>query len=209
MRLIFFLSKSSIDWNAVFIEIEKPHSRFFKETGNDFHPDFVQALQQINKWRAWLKLEPSNLQQFSESTIKGIKKPLSDNPVFPKFVLVFGRREEIQSTMRRKLVKGQETEDFKIITYDSLLEAPEQHQELYLGVRKNEYFELYGDKALLNGSIFEYMAPDELRIKQILKEDFIKQFEKRIEDQLKDRILGSFLHVEQCNYWRKSKVFKR
>ena len=49
----FFFSKSSDDWNAVFIEIEKPSSQFFRSNTNDFHPHFLSALQQINQWKAW------------------------------------------------------------------------------------------------------------------------------------------------------------
>ena len=43
----FYLSKSSIDWNCVLIEIEKPQSRYFKDGSNKFHPDFQAALEQI------------------------------------------------------------------------------------------------------------------------------------------------------------------
>lgn len=49
----FYFSKSSDDWNAVFIELEKPSSSFFRKNTNDFHPDFMKALQQINQWKAW------------------------------------------------------------------------------------------------------------------------------------------------------------
>lgn len=46
------MSKSSDDWNIVFVEIEKPGSRFFRDNSNALHPDFQAGLQQINRWRA-------------------------------------------------------------------------------------------------------------------------------------------------------------
>jgi hypothetical protein len=49
----FYFSKSPDDWNAVFIELEKPQQRFFRKDNNEFHPDFLQALAQIDQWRAW------------------------------------------------------------------------------------------------------------------------------------------------------------
>lgn len=35
----FYFSKSTDDWNAVFIELEKPWSRFFKGNTNEYHGD--------------------------------------------------------------------------------------------------------------------------------------------------------------------------
>src|SRR3989440_13023983 len=48
----FYLSKSSVDWNCILIEIEKPQSKYFKDDAStNFHPDFHTALEQINRWR--------------------------------------------------------------------------------------------------------------------------------------------------------------
>ena len=47
----FLLSKSSDGWNCVLVEIEKPHSLFFKPGTFDLHDDFYAALDQIHRWR--------------------------------------------------------------------------------------------------------------------------------------------------------------
>src|SRR5271157_5125328 len=41
----FYLSKSSVDWNCILIEIEKPQSKYFKDASTNFHPDFQAALE--------------------------------------------------------------------------------------------------------------------------------------------------------------------
>ena len=174
----FYLSKSSDSWNGVFIELEKPYSNFFKAGCNDFHPDFLQALQQINKWRAWLS-ENSNLEQFCKTTIGVIKNPLGQNPLYPKFVLVFGRREEYAtSSLRRGLIRGQEREDFKIISYDSLLEDLENKNELYLGIRKNEHIEILSEK-FIQDNIFRWTEAHQLKINRVLKEKIVSEFEEK------------------------------
>lgn len=130
----FFLSKSSDDWNAVFIEIEKPTSRFFKDGNHDFHPDFVHALQQINSWRAWLSID-GNMPGFVNqlSTLR-VPATMQRNPTYAKFVLVFGRRAEYQdSELRRSRIRAEEREDFKIITFDSLAEGLSGKKRLWLG----------------------------------------------------------------------------
>jgi hypothetical protein len=178
----FFLSKSSDDWNAVFIEIEKPYSKFFKNNSNDFHPDFLQAIQQINKWRAWLS-QPENLEHFSRTTLGSLKQPLTYNPVYPKYVLVFGRRGEYEkNAIRRNLIRAQEREDFKIISYDSLLENTELNYELYVGIRKNEHCEIISDK-YLSDNIFRYLEAEELRVKEVVKKQVVKEYSDKI-DQL-------------------------
>jgi hypothetical protein len=171
----FYLSKSSDNWHGIFIEIEKPYSRFFRDKTNDFHPDFLQALQQINKWRAWLS-ENANLDQFCKTTIGSIKQPLGENPLYPKFVLVFGRREEYAtSALRKSLIRAQEREDFRIMSYDSLLEDLNNKQELYVGVRKNEHVEIVSDN-FVQDNIFRFSEPHQLKISKFLKEKIISDF---------------------------------
>ncbi|UCI23981.1 Shedu immune nuclease family protein [Mesorhizobium sp. B2-8-5] len=162
----FFLSKSSDDWNAVFIEIEKPSSRFFKDAGHEYHPDFVHALQQINSWRAWLSIE-GNLQAFVNqlSTIR-VPAVMQRNPTNPKFVLVFGRRAEYaDSELRRSRIRAEERDDFKIITFDSLAEGlPGKHQ-LWLGSRRAEFIDLQNEE-IVDNNLFMWADPHMLTVSE-------------------------------------------
>jgi hypothetical protein len=158
-----YLSKSSDDWNCVLIEIERPSLRFFKSGTNDFHPDFLKALQQINRWRAWFS-NATNRASFAENTVGLIRVPLSRNPIHPKYVLVHGRRTEYaRNAIRRSLVASLESDDFKIMSFDSLVEGLETKHDLYVGVRRNEYIDIISD-VFLSESMFAWMPPDQIRI---------------------------------------------
>jgi hypothetical protein len=70
---------------------------------------------------------------------------LVNNPCHIKYVLVMGRRAEVENNEARqaRLRVQQNPVDFKIISYDSLVEALHRKHPLYLGVRKNEYYEIH------------------------------------------------------------------
>jgi hypothetical protein len=163
-----YISKSSDDWNCVLVEIEKPTSRFFKDGSNEFHPDFNKAIQQINSWRAWFS-DPSNKASFAENTIGLIRVPLERNPIHPKFVLVHGRRSEYGgSGTRRRIIAAQERDDFKILTFDSLVEGLESKRDLYVGARRNEYIDIVSD-VFLGEAMFCWMQPEQIRIGKPLR----------------------------------------
>ncbi|MFG1419354.1 Shedu anti-phage system protein SduA domain-containing protein [Xanthobacter sp. V0B-10] len=164
----FFLSKSSDDWNAVFIEIEKPTSRFFKDGSQEFHPDFVHALQQINSWRAWLSIDGNMPGFVSQLSSLRVPTTMQRNPTYPKFVLVFGRRAEYQdSELRRSRIRAEEREDFKIITFDSLAEGLSGKERLWLGVRRAEFIDLQDDE-IVDDNIFIWADPHMLTVSETL-----------------------------------------
>ena len=164
-----YLSKSSDDWNCVLVEIERPDKRFFKDRSNDFHAKFGEALQQINRWKAWF-LNADNKASFVNGTLRPIRIPLEQNPTFMKYILVYGRRSEYANNeTRRKLVAAQENLDFKILTFDSLGESLDTKSELYVGARRNEYVDILSEK-FLSEQIFSWMEPEQVRISERLRE---------------------------------------
>ena len=164
-----YLSKSSDDWNCILVELEKPSSTFFKRGSNDFHPGFVKALHQVGQWRAWF-LNASNREAFTNGTLGLVRVPLGDNPTFMKYVLVLGRRSEyVGNAIRRRFIAAQEADDFKIMTFDSLLEGLKSKHELYVGARRNEFIEILSDRYVDEG-IFAWMEPETLQISIKLKE---------------------------------------
>ncbi|WP_417241392.1 Shedu anti-phage system protein SduA domain-containing protein [Celeribacter sp.] len=166
----FFFSKSSIDWHAVFIEIEKPSSRYFKRKSNEISPDFQKAIHQIKTWEAWLN-DQSNAAGFlaSLSTLQ-VPAHMAKHPTAFKFVLVHGRRAEIENSPQRKqLVKSYETPNFKIMSFDSLVENLNGNYPLNIGVRHNEYIDVFGDE-ICDGQMVSWMEPTHLRVSETLHE---------------------------------------
>lgn len=166
----FYFAKSSDDWNAVFVEIEKPSSRFFKGNSNEFHADFVKALQQINQWKAWF-LSDQNKASFL-STVSAIQVPrvMAQNPTYNKYVLVFGRRAEYEGNDdRRRLVGACETDDFKIISFDSCAEGLKGKQEVVIGSRHNQYIDILTDE-VIDTRIYSQVEPTQLRVSRALHE---------------------------------------
>ncbi|MGO8955209.1 MAG: Shedu immune nuclease family protein [Rhodomicrobium sp.] len=164
----FFFSKSTDDWNAVFIEIEKPASRFFKGNTNEFHPDFLNALQQINQWKAWF-LSDQNKGTFL-STVSTIQVPrhMAGNPTYNKYVLVFGRRSEYAGNDdRRRLVRASEADDFKIITFDSLVEGLEVKYEVSIASRHNQFIDILTDE-ITDPALYSWVEPTQLRVSKTL-----------------------------------------
>jgi hypothetical protein len=170
----FYFSKSTDDWNAVFIELEKPGSRFFKGNTNEFHTDFLRSLQQINQWKAWF-LSEQNKAGFL-ATVSAIQVPehMARNPTYNKYVLVFGRRTEYAGNDdRRRLVRAAETDDFKIITFDSLAEGLGQKRELTIGSRHNQFIDILSD-TIIDPGMYAWMEPTQLRVSKALQEKLSK-----------------------------------
>lgn len=164
----FYFSKSSDDWNAVHIEIEKPSSKYFKGSTSEFDPGFLHAIQQINDWRAWFARD--NQKGFLNS-LAAIQVPTHmaiRNPTFNKYVLVYGRRDEYSgSDIRRSKIQSLETDDFKIISFDSLAEGLKSKDELSIAIRHNEYIDIVTDE-ITNSEMYGWIDPTQFRVSATL-----------------------------------------
>jgi hypothetical protein len=177
----FYLSKSSGDWNCVLIELEKPNSKFFKSGTNELHNDFTSGLNQIDKWRAWFA-NGDNKQYFTNQALSFIRQPLFKNPCNFKYVLVTGRRKEFENNeLRTSIIQAKERDDFKILSFDSLLESIDINYGLYLCVKKNEYFEIHSTD-YLSENVFIWTAPEHIRLTNKLKTNLVTTMEQFIEN---------------------------
>jgi hypothetical protein len=168
----FFITKSSIEWNIVLIEIEKPQSRFFKENSTKLHKDFHDALDQIDTWRSWFSNQ-SNMSAFLNHGISQIRRSdqMRSNSCFIKYILVHGRRSEYESSeMRRSLIREKERDGLRILSFDSLCENLNKKYPLYLGIKKNTHLEVKSTQ-FLGESLFTYLDPTFLRVTDELKND--------------------------------------
>jgi hypothetical protein len=172
----FYLAKSSADWHCILVEIEKPSSKYFKNGSSEFHPDFLKALAQINRWRAWFENLP-NKEGFINGTIRPVRVPpkMTRNPCFIKYVLVHGRRDEYEDNeVRAGLIRGQErNDDFHILSYDSLIEDLHDRGDLYIAVRHNELIDIVSTR-FVSEALFAWVDSSYIRIKDALKADILK-----------------------------------
>ncbi len=162
-----YLTKSTVRWHCVLVEIEKPTSRYFKTGSLDFHPNFQSACEQINDWRAWFENE-SNKNSFLSNAVGFLKTPISHTPVDMKYVLVHGRGAEIGgNAMALAKVRGLERSDFRIMTFDSLTVGVPRRYDLYMGRKRNEFIEIMS-KNFVGESIFSWLNPEMIRVNKSL-----------------------------------------
>src|SRR5690606_22957654 len=116
---------------------------------------------------------PANRNHLIESAISPIHLPLPTRrtPCEIKYVLVHGRRSESEGNdVRRGLVRARQSPDFRIISYDSLIESLEAKSHLYVAARKNEYFDIVST-VYAGESLFSWVDPTYLRINDKLREE--------------------------------------
>lgn len=89
--------------------------------------------------------------------------------------------------------------DFKIMSYDGLCEALHAKYPLYLGVRKNEYYEIRSTM-YCGEAPFVYMPPETLRINELLRKDIVKHRDdwicmgKDLRGKMLDQVLPQILN---------------
>lgn len=115
-----YLTKSTVEWWVVLMEIENPHKKLFK--GNIDHAvftaEYTQSRQQLRDWKSYIDDHKTEVIE----SLSRFRKPLSENKVSFKYVMVMGRRSEIEnSEARRRAIAEENSNDLRIITYDTLL----------------------------------------------------------------------------------------
>lgn len=165
-----YLSKSSVSWNCVLVEIERPQSSYFSGKANRFSAKFNHAVEQIDAWSVWLA-DPGNALSFAQGTLGLVRTPLSQNPVSFKFVLVHGRRREFEDDkLRRGKVATRERPNFRIMTFDSLCEDLQSKRPLYVAARRNEFVEILSND-FVSEQPFVWMQPEHICISEALLAD--------------------------------------
>ncbi len=100
---------------------------------------------------------------------------MGHNSCHVKYVLVRGRRHEFaENAVKRNKIKAMEQHDFKILSYDSLLEALDRKHPLYACARKNEWIDFLST-AYVSDEVFSYFDPSILRINDDLRKDIVEK----------------------------------
>jgi len=112
-----WLSTSSLEFEPVLIEIERPDKRWFNAAG-DPSSDFVQAHNQIAQWKAWFELAENHLVFLKNFDVPPL---LSKRKFKPSFVLIYGRRNEYENDEGLNRVRAElATDNEYLMSYDRL-----------------------------------------------------------------------------------------
>ena len=162
-----YLTKCSDYFVLVFVELEHPQKRIFTNNPKQVttSAEFNYALSQIQTWKEFLR---GNKREVFRR-LKPLLKCLPKSPVFIKYLLVIGRRDEIGNHEgRRSRIATLSTDDILVRSYDSLVNAYTYGFETW-GMRKNiltlsksRYCFKYLHVEPL--SIFAYLTPEHLEL---------------------------------------------
>lgn len=168
----FYLSKSSARWNVVFIELEKPSAKFFTKKGNPTQ-EFNRGLSQIKDWQTYFKTDEFKLAFKQDPVIKTLMTEIPrfyNNEINFKYVLVIGRRKELENGNYYKKRDSYISDEIDIVTYDYLYEYLQRKSDRYICRIKNNYLYVDTDKYIDN-ELFVWTDCSNIKIKQnLLKE---------------------------------------
>ena len=125
-----YLTKSSVVWWLVLVELEHPSKKIFTKNGVT-SAEFNAAIHQVNTWRTFVKRNAGEVIR----KIDPLRKPLVRNKIFFKYVLVIGRTTEFQGDqMKVDAFEELQRDDLRILTYDSLIHAYQKKSNELLDV---------------------------------------------------------------------------
>ena len=173
-----YLTKSTVEWNVVLLEIENPKRKLFKGKIDhaNFSAEFTHAMQQIRDWKAFID---DNHREVVDSLCR-IRKPLQNNKVSFKYVLVMGRRGELENSQaRRRAIADASSDEIKVITYDTILSDYERQrripeESIVLSMYQRDRFKVkflprhnhasVSEREKISTFMFTYMSPEDISL---------------------------------------------
>lgn len=185
-----YLTMDSGQSCLVLVELENPNKRLFTKNPKQVTTtaEFNSALAQIQEWKEFVS---DNLHEVIRRLGPLLGRVMaSDYPVYVKYVLVIGRRHEIENhNGRRRRLATLNTDELKVLTYDSLISAYEEGPKFkknILSLTKGKYRFKY---LLEPSGIFARLLPQHLELTKDQKNFLIKRgFE--IEEWERGKLLG-------------------
>lgn len=118
-----FLTKSTVEWRLVLVELEKPQKRLFNQSGKyvEFSAELNSALAQIRTWRDEVTSELPAIRK----RIAPLTAHMGGNPLEVWYLLVIGRDSELNTQRRRTRLAKPGEPHLQIMTWDSLLRLQE------------------------------------------------------------------------------------
>ncbi len=165
-----YLTKSSDFWHLVLVELEHPNKRLFRDNSGYIIPtaELTTAIAQIHTWQDFIRRNSDEVLR----RLLPLRKPLTNNQVFFKYLLVIGRSEQKSKNqaMRDRLATLGD-DDFLICTYDSLISAYQESPKFkknILRLIRNRFDIKYLHRE--PEAMFAHLTPEDLIISPEQKE---------------------------------------
>jgi hypothetical protein len=159
-----YLTKSTTEWYAVFMELESPSKHIFTTNlkAPRFSAEFNAALAQLQDWKLFVERHAAEVRD----RLSVLLRPLPKNRLRFKFVLVYGRNAEFGSNQDRiDHFAELNSQDRKVLTYDSplgTLRTRGATRKNILTVARRAFKLKYLND--LRTGLFTYLLPNELEV---------------------------------------------
>ena len=117
-----YITKSSVAWNIVFIELERADIKIFKKDKRQISltANFERGYNQILNWKSYADNNSETLKKKLSTLL--VPDYMSKNPVHYKYILVVGRNSEYKMDYKLTSVLDQRNSDcIRVMSYDSLV----------------------------------------------------------------------------------------
>ena len=162
-----YLTKSSIEWQLVLVELEDSSKRIFKKSSkNDgFTADFSDAIAQIDVWRDYIS---QHLEQVRDK-LRPLLVPIqmARNKLSVRYVLIIGRSTEFEHDEARtlRLANYGADRNLRIMTYDTIRREVEAgYAKSKAVLRANSRGYVLQSVEAMPSNTFCYIRPSELEL---------------------------------------------
>lgn len=165
-----YLTKSSIEWRLVLVELEDSSKPIFKKSSKNaaFSTEFNDAVAQIDVWRDHVHQHPDRLRDKLRPLM--VPAPMARHRLSVRYVLVIGRSAEFEHDDARKLRLANygAERDLTIMTYDTIRrEVAAGHTKPRAVLRANSRGYRLQSAEAMPTIMFAHMKPAELELSDV------------------------------------------
>jgi hypothetical protein len=163
-----FLTKSTIEWRLVLVELEDSSKPIFKKSSKNlaFSSKFTDAVAQIDVWRDYTREHPDQIREKLRPLM--VPPQMAQNALSIRYVLVIGQSSELSNNEARRRRLAQYGEDHKltILTYDSIArQYAAGHTKPKAVLRANSRGYTLQSVEGMPAHMFAYIMPEHLELK--------------------------------------------
>ncbi|WP_161605169.1 Shedu immune nuclease family protein [Myxococcus xanthus] len=175
-----YITKSSVRWEVVLIEIERPDKKLFTKNRDQVTPtaELTSAQAQIDTWDDFIKKNRNEVIRKLKPLL--IPIGMEENEITFRFILIIGRSDQLKGDQARKDRWASYSNNAReLMTFDSMLRyyvrqekhLPKLKKPNILSLKKRRFSLKYMHH--LPFGLFSHLGPDRLKIKDRQRERLI------------------------------------